>query len=203
MTLYSLFRDLSATQSFYNVYMSYFEIYNEQIFDLLSGPATRKSPLKKSQHFGKNNINSQNKLGESKSLELRTDANNRTLIPDLSEIECKGWKDALKVFQQGESQRSFSSTEMNHNSSRSHVVFQIRVDLRMYKNNLVRKNPRILLVDLAGSESTRRINVDSKQKKQESGNINKSLLALTRVIKMLNKVFNIIPLIKGALKSKD
>jgi hypothetical protein len=62
------------------------------------------------------------------------------------------------------------------------------VDLRMFKNNLIRKNPKILLLDLAGSESIRRLGSESKSKLQESGNINKSLLALTRVIKMLNKV---------------
>lgn len=185
MTLYSLFRALSSSQTSYQVYLSYFEIYNEQIFDLLDADCTNASGLSP----GKSDRSkSKKRLREPKALGLRTDKNRKTVIQDLREVACKGWKDALKVFQTGETRRKFAVTEMNHNSSRSHVIFQIRVDLRMYKTNFVRKNPKILILDLAGSESIRRTGLDSKKQLKESSNINKSLLALTRVISQLNKV---------------
>lgn len=185
MTLYSLFRTLSSSQSSYQVYLSYFEIYNEQVYDLLDasdGNVLKGTPSKPSRS------KSRQKLKPPKSLELRSDKNNKTIVQDLREVACRGWKDALKVFQAGETRRRFAVTEMNHNSSRSHVVFKVRVDLRMYRTNLVRKNPSILILDLAGSESIRRSGVDSKQQLKESSNINRSLLALTRVITQLNQV---------------
>lgn len=173
MTLYSLFRALSTSQTRYRVYLSYFEIYNEQIFDLL-----RENKGSKSRRDDTGN----------KPLELLTDKDKKNIIQDLTEVQCKGWKDALKVFQQGETQRKFSSTEMNHNSSRSHVVFQIRIDLRMLQKSIIRKCPKIMLLDLAGSESLKRVGLDSKKQVKESANINKSLLALTRIISQLNRV---------------
>jgi len=173
------------------VYLSYFEIYNEQVFDLLDEIELDSSPRKR------NKSKSKSKLKAPKSLELRTGKNNETIIQDLNEISCKGWKDALKIFHKGELQRRFAVTNMNHNSSRSHVVFQIRVDLTMFKTHYARKNPKILLLDLAGSESIRRSKLDSKMQLKESSNINRSLLALTRVISMLNKVNKIIFLSKN------
>lgn len=182
MTLYSLFRVLSSSQSSYQVYLSYFEIYNEQIFDLLGGVNIEFSPRKH------NKSKSKSKLNKPVSLELRTGKRNKTIIQGLKEIPCKGWKDALKIFYEGELRRKYAITNMNHNSSRSHVVFQIKIDLTMFKTHFAKKNPRILLLDLAGSESIKRTKMEDKQQLKESSNINKSLLALTRVISKLNKV---------------
>jgi hypothetical protein len=135
-----------------------------------------------------NRSKSKQKFKKPVALELRTGKKKQILIQGLKEIACKGWKDALKIFYEGELRRRYAVTNMNHNSSRSHVVFQIKVDLTMFKTHFAKKNPKILLLDLAGSESIKRTKMEDKQQLKESSNINKSLLALTRVISKLNKV---------------
>ena len=72
---------------------------------------------------------------------------------------------------------------MNHNSSRSHVIFTISMEIK-YKNNAFKSYfPTITLGDLAGSEG---LAGNEKLKANEGSHINKSLLSLTNVIKNLN-----------------
>lgn len=73
---------------------------------------------------------------------------------------------------------------MNHNSSRSHVVFTIALEIK-HKNNIMKTiSSTITLADLAGSEG---ISGTGKKKVKEGAHINKSLLSLTQVIKKLNE----------------
>ena len=197
MTLYSLFRHLSESQKNYRIHVSYYEIYNEHVYDLLEYVQTVKKIMSSSKP---GNAYSPHKFGTSKNsnhgsqrnaltqLEIREDIHKKVIIKDLKKVECKGWKDALAVFNKGEKQRSYAITKMNHQSSRSHVIFQIEIEMKLYEKHIISKCPRIYLVDLAGNESINKSGIDLRSQIQESSNINKSLLALTRVIGQINRV---------------
>lgn len=70
------------------------------------------------------------------------------------------------------------------NSSRSHAIF--RISLRTVDDDLNETNSQINLVDLAGSEGIDRTKAE-KISKIEGENINKSILALTKVIKTMSE----------------
>lgn len=95
---------------------------------------------------------------------------NRTVIPSLHLQKVKTIHDAESFLKKCEVNRKVSATEFNVNSSRSHTIIQI-------------KNGKAILnfIDLAGSEKAS-IN-DSR--KQEGAHINKSLLALGKLINNL------------------
>jgi len=140
--------------------ISYFEVYNETISDLLS----------------RSNC----------SLEIRESKINGIYIENLSEFDVKSAKEAIKYFDQGERQRSYGATEINDKSSRSHVILRVRIETR-FKYQLNKTYTSYLtLVDLAGSEAITK----SKAKgltQREGSSINKSLLSLSNIIMKLNK----------------
>ena len=91
----------------------------------------------------------------------------------------------------GDEQRKIAETRLNEKSSRSHTVFKI--SLLLSEKNLVTgrnqiKTSMINLVDLAGSEAVSKTQSEG-MRFREGSNINKSLLALSRVIQMLGLKF--------------
>ncbi|KAL3841705.1 hypothetical protein ACJMK2_019811 [Sinanodonta woodiana] len=141
------------------VAVSYLEVYNEQIRDLLM-------------------------LGSA--LPIREDPNSGVLVPGLSLHKPKSAEELLFMLHHGNQNRTQHPTDANSESSRSHAVFQVFVRQRDRTANVSAevKVAKMCLVDLAGSErATATSNKGARFR--EGANINKSLLALGNVINAL------------------
>ncbi|KAF4320589.1 hypothetical protein BBO99_00003719 [Phytophthora kernoviae] len=154
----------------YTLACSYLEIYNEKIFDLLEPAGSQAALQPKS---------------------LREDRNKQVYVDQLREIDVGSEEEALTLLQLGSQNRHISSTDMNHESSRSHAVFSVKLVLEERTSAGVRRTRRscLHLVDLAGSEKQRQTRVQGKRLK-EAAQINKSLSALGNVIMALVDVSN-------------
>ncbi|CAH1990244.1 unnamed protein product [Acanthoscelides obtectus] len=143
----------------YTIKVSYIELYNEEIRDLLS-----------------NDENALQLYNDSKGLKIN----------GLNEVTCFNSADVCRELQRGILKRQVAPTLMNHQSSRSHTVFTI--SLSTTESNLagedILKYGKINLVDLAGSENIAKAGCKDLRA-QELANINKSLLTLGRVIQSL------------------
>lgn len=110
-------------------------------------------------------------------------------------------KQVFKILAQGESRRKIGATNMNHHSSRSHVMVRLWIESRATttsgnspsSNGGRGKNSSppvrvssLSLVDLAGSESVRLHGTD-EVRRQEGHYINKSLMALGKVVYALSE----------------
>ncbi|KAI8981566.1 kinesin motor domain-containing protein [Pilobolus umbonatus] len=142
----------------YLLRVSYMEIYNEKIKDLLGAGNTTHEIV-------------EDKKG--------------VYVRNLKEIKVKSYKEVMSLIKEGESNRHISATDYNDQSSRSHTVFQIVIESRSSDNYLkTTKGVRISqlnLIDLAGSEKV----ATHSERRKEGGYINKSLLTLGNVISKL------------------
>ncbi|XP_028146300.1 kinesin-like protein KIF14 [Diabrotica virgifera virgifera] len=145
------------------VEVSYFEIYNEKIHDLLSCSSTaNKQPLKVREHP---------ELGP--------------YVVDLSVQVVKSYKELRHWLLVGNRNRATAATTMNEKSSRSHSIFSIELCLSDDKNGeSASRKSRISLVDLAGSERLGNSH-GAEGRIREGVCINKSLLTLGKVISAL------------------
>ena len=145
--------------------ISYVEIYNEIIKDLLVD-------------------NSFNSFNNNKPLEIRTDAQKGVVLQGASFKKVTNESDAYKLIMRGNKHRTEKPSTNNENSSRSHAILQIYLEVEQQQNNNFNTEKtfgKFVLVDLAGSE---RAPIFGK-KNTESGSINKSLLALGKCINAL------------------
>ncbi len=146
--------------------VSFIQVYNEKVFDLLNTEQI------------------------SRQLQVREDKLLGIHVEGLSEYIVKDQAEALNLMQVGEANRSTRATIMNHNSSRSHSIFQIKYE-RVEGSRLFRS--KLNLCDLAGSEKI------NKQEEIEIGhmaelkNINLSLTTLGKVIQLLAKGSAFVP----------
>ncbi|XP_030257291.1 kinesin-like protein KIF20A [Sparus aurata] len=146
----------------FSVWVSFCEIYNDNIHDLLeqipSGQQRRTV------------------------LRLSQDVKGNSFIKDLRWVQVNSSEEAYRVMKIGKKNQSFSSTRLNQLSSRSHSIFSIRI-LRVDDVGV----PRVLgiselaLCDLAGSERCSRTH-NTGDRLKEAGNINSSLLTLGKCI---------------------
>ena len=148
----------------YNVHVSYFEIYNEHVKDLLTPKTNPPTYLK---------------IRESKS--------DGVYVQNLTDEPVKCYEDIERLMKTGDMNRTTASTKMNDTSSRSHAVFtltlkQIQHDIAT--DSTIERLARMRLVDLAGSERANRTEATG-QRLREGGNINQSLTTLGRVIAAL------------------
>ena len=153
---------MSVTQDniTFKVEVSYMEIYNEKVRDLLGG----QSQLKVREH---------KVLGP--------------YVEGLSKLMVKSFSDINILIDEGNQSRTVASTNMNSESSRSHAVFNIIVTQIMHDDmtNLeTEKVSKLSLVDLAGSERFSKTGASGDRMK-EGSNINKSLTTLGMVISTL------------------
>ncbi|CAL1548953.1 unnamed protein product, partial [Lymnaea stagnalis] len=95
----------------YAVFVSYIEIYNNYVYDLLE-----ELPY---------DVISGYKGPQSKI--LRTDSGDNMYVNNCTEIEVKQPQDAIDVFYKGQKRRKVAHTTLNAESSRSHSVFNIRL----------------------------------------------------------------------------
>ncbi|KAH7727976.1 Kinesin motor domain containing protein [Aphelenchoides avenae] len=161
--LHHIFTELEKQElDEYSVRASYIEMYNEHIYDLLSGADLQESL----------------RIFESKEKGI--------IIGGMEEVPVRSRDEVYGLLKKGAERRRTASTLMNLVSSRSHSVFTVTVMLRepdIDGEELLRQG-KIHLVDLAGSENIGRSGaVDARAR--EAGNINVSLLALGRVITAL------------------
>lgn len=163
--------------------VSYLEIYNEKIHDLLSmstngggmgGPAVQEE------------------------IKLREDSKRGVYASPLKEEIVQSPTQLLRVIARGDQARRTASTQFNSRSSRSHAVVQIVVESRERipggpaastenkRSALLPGGVRVStlsLIDLAGSEKA----AESKERRQEGSHINKSLLTLGTVVSKLSE----------------
>ncbi|KAI9053613.1 hypothetical protein LZ554_002567 [Drepanopeziza brunnea f. sp. 'monogermtubi'] len=161
--------------------VSYLEIYNEKIHDLLSAPpaGTAIGPGAPQQE----------------EIKLREDAKRGVYASPLKEEIVQSPTQLLRVIARGDQARRTSHTQFNSRSSRSHAVVQIVVESRerIPGNAATGDNKRsglpggvrvstLSLIDLAGSERA----AETKERRTEGSHINKSLLTLGTVIARLS-----------------
>ncbi|PNS19315.1 Kinesin-related protein 1 [Sphaceloma murrayae] len=148
----------------YNVHVSYFEVYNEHVRDLLVPRTTPPTYLK---------------IRESKA--------DGVYVQGLTDSPVKSYGEVEKLMKAGDQNRTTASTKMNDTSSRSHAVFtltlkQIQHDIA--SDSTIERLARMRLVDLAGSERANRTEATGARLR-EGSNINQSLTTLGRVIAAL------------------
>ncbi|KAK0638683.1 kinesin motor domain-containing protein [Cercophora newfieldiana] len=170
-TCEDLFERIAAAQEetpniSYNVRVSYFEVYNEHVRDLLVPVVPNTQPYY---------------------LKIRESPVEGPYVKDLTEVPVRNINEILRYMRTGDSNRTVASTKMNDTSSRSHAVFtimlkQIHHDLE--SDETTERSSRIRLVDLAGSERAKSTEATG-QRLREGSNINKSLTTLGRVIAAL------------------
>ncbi|NXE93771.1 KI20A protein, partial [Menura novaehollandiae] len=151
----------------FSIWVSFFEIYNELIYDLLE-PA----------------LSGQNRKRQT--LRLCEDQTGNPYVKDLNWINVRDADEAWKLLKLGRKNQSFASTHMNQNSSRSHSVFSIRIlHLQRGGSEVVPKISELSLCDLAGSERCK--DQKSGVRMKEANNINTSLHTLGRCIAALRQ----------------
>ncbi len=142
--------------------ISYLEIYNESIIDLLSdNPGVP--------------------------LDVRENQSEGIHIPGLEIVPVMEYGQAMQLYEKGESNRKVGETASNSQSSRSHTIFRVQIQ-SSHKRNITEsvKDSTINLIDLAGSEAMSKALTQGIRLK-EGNNINKSLLALSNVIVKLSQ----------------
>ncbi|KAM9307981.1 kinesin-like protein KIF13A isoform 2-T2 [Gastrophryne carolinensis] len=155
--------ELENESQTFKVEVSYMEIYNEKVRDLLDPKGNRQS-LKVREH---------KVLGP--------------YVDGLSQLAVTKFEDIESLMSEGNKSRTVAATNMNEESSRSHAVFNIIVTQTLYDHqsgNSGERVSKVSLVDLAGSERVSKTGAAGERLK-EGSNINKSLTTLGLVISSL------------------
>ena len=157
-----LFQELGGKIDFYSkVSISYLEIYNEIIFDLLS-------PVPANEQKGEINF--------------QEDAKGNVVVKGLSKHVVANEEEAFNLLFEGESNRTVSEHQLNKASTRSHCIFTISIEMK----SKVESSEKVLtsklnFVDLAGSERVKETGSSGLALK-EAAYINKSLTFLEQVV---------------------
>uniref|UniRef100_I3JUF1 Kinesin-like protein n=1 Tax=Oreochromis niloticus TaxID=8128 RepID=I3JUF1_ORENI len=148
--------DLSA-------YVSFFEIYNGKVYDLLHKKAK---------------------------LRVLEDERQQVQVVGLEEVYVTSAEEVIKMIQIGSSCRTSGQTSANANSSRSHAILQIVLRRNDRATTL---HGKFSLVDLAGNERGTDVSSNDRSTLVETAEINRSLLALKECIRSLGKNSDHIP----------
>ncbi|CAG9460780.1 unnamed protein product [Pedinophyceae sp. YPF-701] len=161
-----VFQTLEGMGSEYTVKVSYLELYNEEITDLLAA--------------GEDDAG--------RRLRLMEDASNVVHVGGLEEIIVSTPGEIHAVLDRGSYRRTKGATLLNKQSSRSHSVFTITIHMKEStpEGEEIIKVGKLNLVDLAGSENISKSGAKD-QRAREAGSINQSLLCLGRVITALTE----------------
>lgn len=159
-----LFDELRMMKVEFAMRVSYLELYNEELCDLLSTDDNAKIRI----------FDDSNKKGS-------------VIVQGLEEIPVRGKSDVYRLLAMGQERRRTATTLMNAQSSRSHTVFSILVHIKEngHDGEEMLKIGKLNLVDLAGSENSSKAGNEKGIRTRESVNINQSLLTLGRVITAL------------------
>ncbi|KAJ7499435.1 kinesin-like protein [Mycena latifolia] len=146
----------------FTVEVSYIEIYNEKVRDLLNPKNTGNLRVREHPSLG-------------------------PYVEDLSKLVVNSYDEMMTLMDEGNKARTVAATNMNETSSRSHAVFTLLLTMKRHdvdSNMDTEKVSRISLVDLAGSERANSTGATG-QRLKEGANINKSLTTLGKVISAL------------------
>ncbi|KAJ2898118.1 kinesin-II 85 kDa subunit [Zalerion maritima] len=144
------------------VEVSYLEIYNERVRDLLN-PATKGN------------------------LKVREHPSTGPYVEDLAKLVVGSFQEIENLMDEGNKARTVAATNMNQTSSRSHAVFTLMLTQKKFDTETkmaMEKVAKISLVDLAGSERATSTGATGARLK-EGAEINRSLSTLGRVISAL------------------
>ncbi|KAL7620832.1 tubulin-dependent ATPase kip3 [Parahypoxylon ruwenzoriense] len=164
LTMQELFEKITerSDEKHTEISLSYLEIYNETIRDLLVPGGSKQG------------------------LMLREDSNQAVTVAGLTSHHPKDVQEVMDMIVQGNEYRTVSPTEANATSSRSHAVLQINVAQK--DRNAAVNEPHTMatlsIIDLAGSERASATK-NRGERLLEGANINKSLLALGSCINAL------------------
>jgi kinesin family member 11 len=163
--LYALFNKLDGEEYENSVKVSFIELYNEELRDLLSTDDNIK--LKVFEDSTKK-------------------SHSTTLVQGMEETHIKTASKGIQLLRDGSLKRQVAATKCNDLSSRSHTIFTVTVYLKKTSDTGEEfvSAGKLNLVDLAGSENIQRSGAENKRA-AEAGLINKSLLTLGRVINAL------------------
>jgi centromeric protein E len=142
--------------------VSYIEVYNEQIKDLLNS--------------------------EPAHIKIQTDPKLGTILSGVKEQVVLSPQQVIALIRAGEAQRHIGSTDMNESSSRAHTVFKLIIESRKRGDSTdapVRFS-FLNLIDLAGSENAKMTN-STGDRAREAKHINQSLLTLSLIIFKLSE----------------
>lgn len=176
-----IFETLEAQKADYSMKVTFLELYNEEVTDLL---AQEDSSSRSSSSEDK----------QKKPVSLMEDGKGCVVLRGLEEEVVYSANDIYALLERGSSKRRTADTLLNKRSSRSHSVFTITVHIKeesMGDEELI-KCGKLNLVDLAGSENILRSG-SRDGRAREAGEINKSLLTLGRVINALVEHSSHIP----------
>ncbi|XP_073388850.1 uncharacterized protein [Physcomitrium patens] len=158
------------------VRVSYMEIYNEEINDLLA-PDNRKLQIHES-------------------IERLCSMQRGIFVAGLREEIADSVEQVIAVLERGEAQRHLAETDMNVNSSRSHTIFRMVIESRDKSHDSTQDSDpsaqdavrvsALNLVDLAGSERISKTGAEGVRLR-EGAHINKSLTTLGMVINKLSE----------------
>ncbi|KAM3961873.1 kinesin-like protein KIF18A [Aphomia sociella] len=149
----------------FDIGVSYIEVYNENVYDLLKPSNTP--------------------------LQLREDSKYGVMVAGLTLNNIKTARELLNMLENGNKNRTQHPTDANAESSRSHAVFQVYVKMR-YKTSSQLRLVKLSMIDLAGSERASATGCVGERFK-EGANINKSLLSLGNCINRLADGSSYIP----------
>uniref|UniRef100_A0A3Q1ECL6 Kinesin-like protein n=1 Tax=Acanthochromis polyacanthus TaxID=80966 RepID=A0A3Q1ECL6_9TELE len=162
-TLNDLFHAIEETSDdmLYSVSMSYLEIYNEMIRDLLNP--------------------------SSGFLDLREDSKGVIQVAGITEVSTINAQEIMELLMKGNKQRTQEPTAANQTSSRSHAVLQVAVKQQSRCRDVLQevRFARLFMIDLAGSERAAQTQ-NRGQRLKEGAHINRSLLALGNCINALS-----------------
>ncbi|XP_063839376.1 kinesin-like protein KIF18A [Ostrinia nubilalis] len=149
----------------FDIGVSYIEVYNENVYDLLKPSNTP--------------------------LQLREDSKYGVMVAGLTLNNIKTARELLNMLENGNKNRTQHPTDANAESSRSHAVFQVYVKMR-YKTSSQLRLVKLSMIDLAGSERASATGCVGERFK-EGANINRSLLSLGNCINKLADGSSYIP----------
>ncbi|XP_076777013.1 chromosome-associated kinesin KIF4A-like [Arvicanthis niloticus] len=157
-----LFKEMEEKRdSEFTLRVSYLEIYNEEILDLLCSPCERASQI-----------------------HIREDPKAGIKTVGLTEKTVSVASDMVSCLLQGNNARTVAATAMNSQSSRSHAIFTVFIRERKKMDKNSNFHSKLCLVDLAGSERQKKTKAEG-DRLREGININRGLLCLGNVISAL------------------
>jgi kinesin family protein 20 len=172
----------------YSIWVSFIEVYNEKIYDLLDSNSKQIKNSKRKQL----------------ALKYEGRTGNKYIQNDIK-VRVHSIQEAMHIMEVGQKNRQVFSTLMNQSSSRSHSIFTIHVIKCPVteEGNIIEDCARYIkmsIVDLAGSERYKNTN-SSGDRLKEAGNINKSLMVLGQCMETLRS--NQYKLEMGKVKKRE
>ncbi|KAH8732266.1 kinesin [Phaeosphaeriaceae sp. PMI808] len=153
----------------YAIVISMYEVYNDRVFDLLTGSAMKSK-----------NASVKRRALLFKCTEQSPD---RKVVAGLTKIICGSFEEAMMVLETGLTERKVAGTGSNAVSSRSHGFFCVEVKKRVAERKGHWSSSTLTIVDLAGSERARNAKTAGATL-AEAGKINESLMYLGQCMQM-------------------